>query len=621
MHLHWSMRPYNQCVGFRPIEHPKKCILAALLLISAQILLSLSFPRSFGLTAFGDLTQCMLLLAVFFSILSNAITAKGRTRFFWALMTLGFGMWLSAQLLWTYFEVFLHQEVPNPFVGDIVLFLHIVPMMAALAVQPHTQRDDHLARFSSLDFLLLLVWWLYLFLFIAIPWQYVYPNEAVYGRCFNVLYLSEHIVFLCGLALLWRRSANSWRTIYAQLFGAALLYAIGSIAASVAIDFHLYYTGSIYDVPLVVAMAWFTGVGLIARRVSQDDQFQKTTAARHGIWAARLAMSTVFSTPLMVAWAVFGGNTPQPIRNYRLLLTLGTMLVMGFLVFLKQHLLDRELIQLLQESHQTLEEMRGLKDDLIKKESLLSWQSMELQRKNLELQEASYTDALTGLWNRRFLEETLAAEAGQVLRSYQRADTSGKGNVERRDLVFLMVDVDFFKRVNDDYGHTTGDVLLRKVAERLSRIMRKSDVLIRWGGEEFMILTRSSDRSEITVFCSRILNAIALEPFDLTSGVEVRKTCSIGWAPYPWSQSAFEAICAEEVIELADTALYLAKSMGRNQSVGFVPSDQANVSPERITIENLRNEKSDLIRAVPTPGATKTGSINYQDVTGVRTSR
>ena len=71
------MRPYNQCVGFRPIEHPKKCILAALLLISAQILLSLSFPRSFGLTAFGDLTQCMLLLAVFFSILSSAITAKG----------------------------------------------------------------------------------------------------------------------------------------------------------------------------------------------------------------------------------------------------------------------------------------------------------------------------------------------------------------------------------------------------------------------------------------------------------------------------------------------------------------------------------------------------------------
>jgi hypothetical protein len=71
------------------------------------------------------------------------------------------------------------------------------------------------------------------------------------------------------------------------------------------------------------------------------------------------------------------------------------MLVMGFLVFLKQHLLDRELIQLLQESHQTLEEMRGLKDDLVKKESLLSWQSMELQRKNLELQEASYTDALT----------------------------------------------------------------------------------------------------------------------------------------------------------------------------------------------------------------------------------
>lgn len=157
------MQPYNYSVGLRPIA--KKCALAALLLISAQLALALSFPRSFWLTEFGDLTQCMLLIAAFVVIHSNATVASGRAKPFWALMTLGFGMWLCAQLLWTYFEVFLRREVPNPFVGDIVLFLHIVPMMAALAVQPQAHRDDHLTRFNSLDFLLLLIWWLYLFLF------------------------------------------------------------------------------------------------------------------------------------------------------------------------------------------------------------------------------------------------------------------------------------------------------------------------------------------------------------------------------------------------------------------------------------------------------------------------
>jgi diguanylate cyclase (GGDEF)-like protein len=615
----WGVRPYNLSVDFRPSEHPKKCLIVALALVSAQIALSLFLPRSFALTAFGDITQCLLLSAALLAIFSNVPASRGWTRFFWSLLSLGVGMWLSAQVLWTYFEVFRRQDVPDPFVGDIVFFLHIVPLMAALAVQPHTQRDDHSVRFNLLDFLLLLVWWLYLYLFAVVSWQYVYQNDEAYGRSFNVSYLAEHLAFLCVLALSWRRSVGGWKIIYQQLFGAASLYAIGSVEASIAIDRHIYYTGSLFDVPLVASMAWFTYIGLRARKLAKDAQFRKSPAARPGIWTGRLAMLTVFSTPLMVAWALFWGHAPDSVRKYRVLLTIGTMLAMGFLVFLKQRLLDRDLMQLLEESNQTLENVRELKDDLVKKESLLRTQSLELQRKNLELQEASYTDAMTGLWNRRYLEETLAAESGNVLRSYQRAEHDGrspsKNAIEHRDLVFIMVDIDWFKRVNDDHGHTVGDTLLRAVAKRLSRIMRKSDVLIRWGGEEFMILTRSSDRSEITTFCTRILEAIGSVAFDLGGGIEVHKTCSIGWAPYPWSQSAYEAICAEEVIELADTALYLAKAMGRNQGAGFVPSDQAMAAPKRVTIENLRQKNSDLIKVISTAGAGKNDSaITHEDV-------
>ncbi len=563
------------------------------------ILVSLVVPRSFGLTAFGDLTQCILLACCTLSVLPNVGIAHKKAKFFWLLLSIGFGMWFCAQVLWTYFEVLARQEVPNPFVGDVILFLHIVPIMAAVAVRPHIQQDELSVRGGPLDFFLLLTWWLYLYLFIVIPWQYVYFIEAVYGRSFDVLYAVEQMVLILALALVWRKSADPWRGIYAQFLGAALVYGIGSALASAAIDAHVYYTGSLYDVPLVAAMAWFAGVGLMPRTASPMEPGENTTIKGHGIWTARLAMLAVFSTPLTVAWAVFGGHAPQRVRTYRLVLTVAVMIVLGALVFLKQHRLDRKLLSLLDLSRQNLDEMCSLKNELENKEQSLRWHSLELQRKNLELQEISFTDVLTGVWNRRYLEEILAAEAGQVLRNYQGNRSHEVRGADHRDLVFIMVDMDFFKQVNDLYGHPAGDRLLQRVAERLSTVVRKSDVLVRWGGEEFLIMTRCSDPLGIPAFCSRILDVMASQPFDLGHGIRVRKTCSIGWTPYPWSRDAFEAICAEEVIELTDWALYRAKAWGRNQAVGVLPAEGAALT-EAFDLRVLQNEHSGLIRIVKT---------------------
>ena len=154
--------------------------------VCVHLLVSLLAPRSIGLTAFGDLTQSALLLCATLAMLSNIRTQLQKSPAFLVSHGAGCGMWLCTQVLWTYFEVFLRQEVPNPFVGDVVLFLHVVPMMAALVVQPHIQQNDHSLRLVSLDFFLLLTWWLYLYLFIVIPWQYVSPNEAAYGRSFDL---------------------------------------------------------------------------------------------------------------------------------------------------------------------------------------------------------------------------------------------------------------------------------------------------------------------------------------------------------------------------------------------------------------------------------------------------
>ena len=584
--------------------------------VCVHAVVSLLAPRSSGLTTFGDLTQCALLFCATLFIFANVRNNDKKSTLFWALMGLGAGMWLCAQVLWTYFEVYLRQEVPNPFVGDVVLFLHVVPMMAALAVQPHIQRNDRSLRLLSLDFFLLLTWWLYLYLFIVIPWQYVSPDEISYGSSFDFLYACEQLVLILGATLVWKRSQGPWKTIYRQFVIAALLYSVGSILAGVTIDFHVYYTGSLYDVPLVAAMAMFAGVGFVERGVAANQTANQTDQQGHDIWTARLAMMAVFSTPLMVAWAEFAGEAPARVRSYRVLLTVAAMVLMGGLVFLKQHWMDRELLHLLRLSRHNLDEMCKLKDELENKEQSLRWHSLELQRKNLELQEISFTDALTGVWNRRYLEEILGAEAGQVLRNYERARGGDIRKLDHRDLVFIMVDMDFFKEVNDVHGHPAGDRLLQRVAERLAGVVRKSDVLLRWGGEEFLIMSRSADPAGIPAFCERILEVVASEPFDLGHGVRVRKTCSVGWAPFPWSRGAYEAVCAEETIELADAALYRAKAGGRNQGVGILPGDGAIAAPHSITLEALRDDNSILTRIVKVqnPAASSRSHTIAQDI-------
>jgi len=582
-------------------------------LVCVHIAVSILARRSFALTAFGDILQNLILLAATLVFFTNFRHASPKNRLFWALMTMGLGLWLASQVMWTYFEVYLRQEAPNPFVGDVILFLHIVPMMAALAILPHVQHDEHGIRVDTLDFTLLLTWWLFLYLFVVIPWQYVHPVETTYGRSFDLLYVSEELALAAGLLLVWRRSRDEWRTIYFHFFAASLTYCVASLIASEAIDLHLYYTGSVFDVPLIASMAWFVRIGFLARDMETETVAEGPTARGFGIWKARLAMLAFFVTPLMIAWAEFGGNAPQAVRTYRVLLTVAVMVIMGALVFVKQHLLDQELLSLLRLSRQNLDETCRLKDELENKEQSLRWHSLELQRKNLELQEISFTDVLTGVWNRRYLEEILTAEAGQVLRNYQRARGSEIRKMDHRDLVFIMVDVDFFKQVNDLYGHPAGDRLLQLVAQRLSTVVRKSDVLVRWGGEEFLIMSRSTDPSGTPAFCSRVLEVMASEPFDLGHGISVRKTCSVGWAAYPWCRPAFEAICPEESIALADAALYMAKGLGRNQGIGIVPAESAHASPEPITLIAVREGKPPLCRLVktPCPGVTSRSMVAF----------
>jgi diguanylate cyclase (GGDEF)-like protein len=499
-----------------------------------NIAFSLVIPERSTLTISGDSFQCLLLIVVLLSFLYNTKIHEGRTRLFWGFLSLGVGTWLVTQLLWTYFEVFLRQPVPNPFSGDIVLFLHLVPMMGALAIQPHREQEDQAARMAGLDFLLLVVWWFYLYLFVVIPWQYIVPNEAAYGHSFDALYFLEHLVLVVAAAKLWDSSTGAWRRIFGNLLGASILYAFASIEAGIAIDSNLYYTGSLYDVPLLASMAWFARTGFVASKLKAQTEPTKDAPIRNVSWISSSAMLTLLSLPALAGWSSLWSEAPLPIRTFRLLLTLMTMMVMGVLVWIKQYRLDKE-----------------------------------LARVNQGLREDSLTDLLTGAKNRRFLSTTIEADVRFTVRSYFPESSGTKRNC---DLIFYLIDSDCFKDVNDDYGHDAGDKVLVETARRISSAIRHSDVLIRWGGDEFLVVSRYSDRGEAEKLAARILSNIGSEPFEVKRGAQVYRTCSIGWAVFPWFTADPGFVSYREVLRLADCALYDAKKAGRNQAVGMLPS-------------------------------------------------
>jgi len=170
-------------------------------LVLAFGIVSLSVPAGFGLLAFGDIAQFLLLFAAFVLMTVNAVSSRGQIRLFWGLMAAGCLLWSTNLSLWTVYEVILRRSLPEPFIGDVILFVHVVPFMAAVALRPHLSEAKKV-YFSTLNFLVLLVWWVFLYAYIVFPDEFVVLNVAVYSPHFDLLYLVENLALL-GHSAFW----------------------------------------------------------------------------------------------------------------------------------------------------------------------------------------------------------------------------------------------------------------------------------------------------------------------------------------------------------------------------------------------------------------------------------
>lgn len=186
---------------------------------------------------------------------------------------------------------------------------------------------------------------------------------------------------------------------------------------------------------------------------------------------------------------------------------------------------------------------------------------------DLELSDLILRDTLTELRNRRFLQEYMTVEQGRLAR--EATDLERAQCVERdQALAIYIIDVDHFKVVNDTFGHAAGDMALKQLAGLLASSVRKSDVLVRWGGEEFVLAARIRRREHARIVAENLRHRIASADFRLPDGSALHQTCSLGFCVLPFFPDQPRKLNWEQALGLADAALYIAKQEGRNRWVG-----------------------------------------------------
>ena len=191
----------------------------------------------------------------------------------------------------------------------------------------------------------------------------------------------------------------------------------------------------------------------------------------------------------------------------------------------------------------------------------------ELIESNKRLEMLSITDGLTKLYNHRYFQDELARAFEESVR-YQ------------RPLSLAIVDLDFFKKVNDSYGHAVGDEVLKKVSKIFQESIRSTDLAARYGGEEFAVMMPETELDDALVFAEKIRSIIETTPIETQAGA-IKATVSIGVGTIPHTRIHH----AKELVVAADKALYRAKKSGRNQVQAEKRRDTARVTKPAATAE------------------------------------
>src|SRR6202790_180882 len=331
-----------------------------------------------AVSTFGNVVQCIVPLLANAGLLLNAGTPHWRRNIFWMLLAMSSTLWMIGQFEWTYYEVYQHKSMPVINDGDIIFFLKGIPIIAALALEPHRRRGERPLQVGYLNFVLLLTWWTFVYAFVVFPWMYAIPSEGQYNYNFDLITNIQNMVIVIGFGVLWLKAKGAWRIVYANLFGGAAMYLLSSLVINVAISLNKYSTGNLYDLPLISSFLWFALAGVIAYLKRAELDSPQSSGAdgdekpREGPWSARLAMAAVISFPLFAIFSLRFEHDAPEVRDFRLMTTLIASVPIAFLVFWRTHMADADRARLLARSEHSIENLQRLQAQMVQTEKLVS---------------------------------------------------------------------------------------------------------------------------------------------------------------------------------------------------------------------------------------------------------
>jgi len=340
---------------------------------------ALVLPKGYQLELLGDILQAGLAGLFTFLAFQNMVRGCAQVRTFWFLLFIGAAMWLASLVIWSISELWLHLAVPDVPLADILLFVGLVPLVAASALEPQKMHDARFRSFGLLDLSIVMLYSLYLFAFFVYAYRLQPGDMPIYNHNFNVADSIGNQLFAVATGVAFFRERGEWRPVYRIFFYSAAAFAVASDVINVAIDLGEYYTGSFYDLPLIAALGGFVCVCLAGRPLLQPapqggehEPHRPIPVRGFSFLPTHLAMLVTLSTPAIGLWLLASYAPQDALFSFRLQITLFTIFLLTLLLSIKQDFLSTKLFGSLRHLSNTCSSIERFQDHLVQGDKLAS---------------------------------------------------------------------------------------------------------------------------------------------------------------------------------------------------------------------------------------------------------